>query len=351
MSYDISVILPTARNDYPIIGLPSIHLFEPTLSSLSKQTFTDFELIIVDSLYERRKLIHGFSELPFPITHIPVHPDHSFWLDHKRWAVCGALNTALVHAEGELIVRIDDCSEFDENFLQRFWDGYESGVWPLAMHVRYLGGEPAKFDEEYKEKGYEARYSETFESDEKFAVLRRIYGEGGIVRDTRFQFVEKAGGKLIAPHDWMYGYSSFSLEAALKVNGFDENFDGDKSLEDVDFGSRLTMAGYEGMFQLDIDHWVIEHEHEPIPEYAITRNVKPIKCNYALYLLNRNRLRFRANCDLLDEASIDFIKEESRRSPCSPKSDFYDEDLEGSWFKLWADNQHVFDLRYEILDV
>jgi len=346
---DISIIMPTARDDYSIIGLPDLHYLKPTMKSLTKQKFKDFELILVDTLHSTRN--YDFSKLPFEVKHVPVDPNHRFWLDRKRWAVCGALNTALLHAEGELIVRIDDCSEFDEDFIGRFWEGYQSGYFPLAMHIRYLGGKPARLNEDYHEKGYEAKYSATFEMEEKLSILKRIYGDNGLIRDTRYKVVKSRGGRMIAPLNWYYGYSSASLEALLKINGYDELFDGDKSLEDTDAGSRLTMAGYGGKFLLDVDHQVIEHEHEPIPKSIIKGDVKPIKCNYALYLVNRRKSRFRANSDRLTDEDLEFIVEESLKSPCSPHPNFYDEDCKGELWNMWIENQHIFDLRKERLDV
>ena len=347
---DISVIMATARQDYPIIGQPEVHFLAPAFKSLSDQTFKDFEFILVDALHDQREP-YGFSKLPFPVKHVPVHPNHRFWLDRKRWSVCGSLNTGIIHSEGELIVRIDDCSEFDPDFLQRFWDGYQSGYFPLAMHIRYLGGKPARLNEEYRKEGYEAKHSESFEKGEKLKVLEKIYGDEGLVRDTRYKVVKARGGRMIAPINWYYGYSSASLEALLKINGYDELFDGDKSLEDTDTGSRLTMAGYGDKFLLDVEHQVIEHEHKPIPESLVTRDKKPIKCNYAIYLVNQRKGRWRANSDNLMEEDLKFIVEESLKPPCSPRPDFYEDDCQGDLFNLWASNQPKFNLREERLDV
>jgi len=343
---DISVIMPTARDNYCIRGQPELHFLKPTMDSLSKQNFKDFELIIVDVLHSTRE--YDFSKLPFKVKHVPVHPLHRFWLDRKRWAVCEALNTGILHAEGDLVVRLDDCSEFDEDYLERFWEGYQSGYWPLAMHTRYMGGKQAVYNEKYKKEGYEfTRAKAHGEPMDTEKVLNKVFKEGSHVRDTRWPIVEKAGGKMTAPVNWMYGYSSFTLEAALKVNGFDELFDGDKSLEDVDFGSRLSMAGYRDMFLLDVNHSVIEHEHSAIP----IPFVKPIKCNYAIYLLNRFKKRWKANVDILTEKDLEFIRIESLKPPCSPKPNFYDEDCEGELWKVWASNQPIFDLRKERLSI
>lgn len=156
---------------------------------------------------------------------------------------------------------------------------------------------------------------------------------------------------MVAPKNWYYGYGSVSLEAALKVNGYDEFFDGDKSLEDVDMGSRLEMAGYKDMFLLDVNLQVIEHEHEPIPSDILNYDVKPIKCNYAVYLLNRKRGRWRANQTRLTEEDLKFIREESLKPPCSPSPNYYQDECRGELFKLWASNPPIFNLREERLSV
>lgn len=320
----ISCILSTARHSFPIIGLPNVHIFEPTLRSLEKQTFKDFELIICDALYPERKEWIERTKWSFPIKYVPVHPNHRFWFDRKRWSVCASLNTAILHAEGELLVRIDDCSEFDPLFLQMFWDGYRSGYFPLAMHTRFRDGK-----QEY--------YNEVSRQDP--------------VRDTRYPIVKNRGGRMIAPYHAYYGYSSLSLEAALKVNGFNELFDGDRSQEDQEMGLRLYMAGYKDMFILDVNHQVIEHEHMPIPPDVVIPNQGNIKSNYALFLLSKNKNRWIANSQKLTEDEVEFVRQESLKPPSSPKPNCYEDDCRGPLFDLWLSGQNVFDLREERLSL
>jgi hypothetical protein len=313
----ISCILPTARDPYPIIGLPDMHIFQPTLRSLERQAFRDFELIIVDARYpEKRDWIES-HKWGFPIKYVPPHPNHSFWLQRKRWNIAGMLNAAILHAEGELLVRVDDCSEFEHDFLKRFWDGYRSGYFPMAMHVRYRNGEP-------------------------------VVEGGRLVRDSRYQLVKAMGGRMIAYTSQYYGYSSVSLDAALKVNGWNELCDGQKGLEDVEFGERLVLAGYSGMFLLDVNLQVIEHEHEPIEGMESKLN----HCNYGLIQYDRMRGLYRANEKPLKFEDCEWIRDE-----ICPKCDIYHrclkEDLKGRFyiegedFRLWLQNQNIFDLREE----
>ena len=344
---EISVIMATARGDYPIIGMPNVHLFDPTLKSLAKQSFRDFELIIVDALYDRRR--YDFSKYPFPSKHVPPHPRHRFWLDRGMWNVCGMLNTALLYCEGELIVRIDDCSEFKEWYLQRFWEEYQSGYFPMAMHIRYHAGKPARVNEEYLKKGYEAKYAQ-MPGEDRAMLLKRLYGEEGIVRDTRWPTVERVG-RMIAPPEWFYGYSSFSLDAILKVNGFNELCDATKGQEDQELGVRLAMAGYRD-FLLDKDLWVIEHEHLPCE----VKSPPPFKCNLGIILWDKRTGTYRANERRLTKEDCDWIR--NNICPECPnyrrcvgehlRGRFY---VEGELFDLWLNHQPIFNLREEMLEV
>ena len=92
----ISVIMATARDNYPMIGLPETFIFEPTLESLEIQSFQDFELIIVDALYDFRKDYFKDKKFSFPIKHLKPKP--SPWDKIGAWRVCNQLNTAIIHS-------------------------------------------------------------------------------------------------------------------------------------------------------------------------------------------------------------------------------------------------------------
>jgi hypothetical protein len=260
------------------------------------------------------------------------------------------LNTGIMFAEGELIVRMDDCSEApDENYLRKFWEGYQSGYFPMAMHVRYHAGKPARIDEEYLERGYEANYANAPPGD-RGMLLKRIYGEGGIVRDTRWPAVE-AAGRIVAPPQWFYGYSSFSLEAALKINGFSELCDTLKGQEDQDFGIRLSMAGYKN-FLLERDLWVIEHEHLPCD----IKSPEPFKCNYGLIQYEQLKGLFRANTWKLTMEDCEWIRHNicprclnyGRCLNETLRGQFY---IDNELFRTWLESQRTFDLRSERLEL
>jgi len=351
MSVDISIILITARDDFPMLGLPNTHLLDPCISSLKAQEFKNFELIVVDGLYKfRPNMFQGkpFDNLPFKVKHMSLHPKHTFWFSRHRPFSCEAFNTGLIHATGELIVKIDDCCEFNEKYLTTIWELYQSGYYPLSMHVRYIDGKPVYFTKEYMERAKKVGTSDTETLDAIFEHYRKDYGDGGLIRDTRWKEVEQNGGQMTGQRNWFYGYSSFPLEIALKINGMDELTDGDLSLMDVDFGQRLAMAEHDNLFLLDTRLWVIEHSHIPISlQLFNAREIGAIKCNYAILKLNERKKRWKANCDSLNTEDLEFVKKETLNHPCSWKPHQYMDDCEGAMFTLWAENQPKFDLRDE----
>jgi len=340
----VSVIMPCARDNNSIIAMPNTHIFEPTLKSLEQQTFRDFELIIIDALYEHRKDYFKDKTFSFPIKHLKPKP--SIWNQIGAWQVCNQLNTGIIHSEGELIVRIDDCSSFSSDYLQKFWDWYEKGYFAQALVVYHHGVNPLIYNEEAKRLYCETSTSPAVKGEtykEIVEKLDKLYKLGEIIRDSRWQFVGGKGPIYGNMKDWWYGYGGASLEALLKVNGYDENFDQCKSLEEMDVGSRLEMAGY-GNLVLDETLTVIEHFHGPVSKKAIWHEGKPAKCNYALYLLNRNKRQFRANSDRLTEQDLKYVWEETCRSPCSHSGGT---DYDAEMFRTWAANQPIFGLAEE----
>lgn len=144
--------------------------------------------------------------------------------------------------------------------------------------------------------------------------------------------------------DWWYGYGAAPLEAYLAVNGFDESFDGCKSLEDCDLGSRFEMAGHTKLL-LSTDIWAVEYAHNPVSEKICAPGTRPMKANWGILQWNRKAKRFRANTGPFPEAALNFIKDATRSPQCSyvGGSDY---DL-GEGFDWWAQNIPSFDLREE----
>ncbi len=315
----ISLVMATARASYPseingpqLVEKKGPHLFDIILKSLERQTFTDFELIIVDALYHKRKDFFRHKHYPFPVKHIADKP--SVWLSKGMWALCSARNQGIIHSDGELVVFIDDAFGFGRDWLELFWKYYdEDGLFAQAL---------ADF---YTQEG------------------EKVIRDGEWIRDSRWKFVDE-GSEHLRIHgdayihnlgDWfnVCGGTAVSMEMLLRVNGFDENFDGTKSLEDCDLGRRLVELGCEFVFDKRLkSNGYDTYYHLENQNY----NGSEFKSNLPLVQVNSDRPRIVVNKDLLTEEEVKFVREES------PK---WGVTINDELFEFWVDTQPIFDLR------
>ena len=314
----ISIIYVTVREDFSIKHNPRIHQFVPMLKCFQRQTFKDFEIILVDGLYEHRK------DYPFPsdlhIKHVPHHPNHRMWLDMGYWAVASALNTGVIHSQGELLIFFTDCLVFDKHLLQQYWDWYEKGYFPLCG-FRGIDYEPE-------------------------TPLSLVKKRWSWEMDTRLTTM---GTEVMisCPPEWWYGLSSAPIDAILRVNGYDESFDGCKCLEDMDMGIRMGIL-YPKQFVLDKRMIVTNLSATPITK---VKNGN-FKHNYPLLVLNRDKRRAVANRDRLTEEEVKYVYERTLyegelMKPEGPNPMNPDDPL----FQFWVDHQPIFDLREERLEL
>lgn len=340
----ISVNYVTARPTYgAMIGLEDTHLLDPTLESLKRQTFEDFEFVCVDLLYEKRPDLFEAWDLPFPAKHLSARPD--WWLEQGVWSGSAPRNKGIVAAddETEIILIVDDCCEFGPEFLQLFWDWYEKGYFAMALTLYNKGGKPLyhRGNEAVEAVGNSEAVSQGELTDaEKLDIL---YKRGERVQDSRWRFVEASRGTYYPPPKMYYGYSSISMEAALRVNGFDEKMDGDKSLIDVDMGVRLSQAGYH--FVLDRNLMVTENSHYSVPSDVLFWDAGTLKSNYNIMNLSQEKGRWKANSYRLSEEEVNWIL--THRDPLEKHIPVYPEDSRHHKLLMeWAENhQPVFELR------
>ena len=340
---DITLLMNTARDDFPMVGLPDTFIFEPTIRSLNRQELKNFELVIVDALWSEKRKRWLEEHARFPVKYIDALPNR--WLEHGMVGIATQKNKGLLYAEGELVVFVDDCVMFPlRDWTRKIWGWYEKGYWPMSLTYYFEGGKP-------KLLGESSRYVERFygRDYDKEQNLRLIFKPGEVVRDSRARFVDD-GGTLEAHGSWFYGGSSATLEALLKINGVDEAYDSAKGLEDVSVGVRLEQAGYGGKFILDKDLYHIENWHRGISERVLTYRGPTPKCNYALLQYNagnpvaNKQVLTRSDCDWIRENICPKCNNFGRCLGEEFRGKFY---IESEGFEYWLSNQRVFDLRKE----
>jgi len=229
---EVSVILNTARSGHTMVGFPDIHHFKYTIGALRRQSFSDFELVISDYLYDKRSFDwDSIGDLRFQIFHVPVV--HSIAKNMGYAAISATKNAGAMFASGRFLIFLDDCCSFPSEFVQRMYETWMgTGSFPNALHIKELGS---------------TNYRDA---------------NGELIRDCRYKILEDRKVKVLVDAFNLYGYSSCSMEAMLRLNGFAEIFDFSRQLEDIHFGERLKAAGYH--ISLHKNLFVAEQEHYQI---------------------------------------------------------------------------------------
>ena len=331
-----------------MIGRTDDHI-QLFLDCLEKQTLKNFEAIIADCYYKHqnnhvKNNTYKGKTYPFTIHHFQVK---SPWLDRGCWAGQAPWNQSTMIADGELLCLFGDCCEPPENYLQNIWDWYKKGFWSMGLVIYKKNGRLFYINEEDLQNPIPdsdiAVWNQGIIKNVK--ILRERGVLKNLVRDSRWPFVENSSDgivklKGIKGGQQFHGYSSIPANALLEINGFDENFDGDKALGDTDFGIRLAQAGYDRELILDKDTIIYENAHYGIPEKLLFYEGNTIRSNYSLMILNQNKGRFKANDYHLSPDEVDWIHEHAK--------DWGFRDIDqrkNPLFKWWIENPPIFNLR------
>jgi len=238
----ISVILPTNRPQGPFYAL----------HSLAKQTFPkeDFELLIIDDFHmDRGDLIIDMAE-HLHLENIRVlRSKPNYWRSNRL--IANARNTGLIHAEGELIVFLDDFCWVSPRWLEEHWLTYQRTPYTMigaGNAVRYISG----------------RYDDLDQLSPP-DVGNNV--DGAFIRNlAQFKVSDTRGpnSKRDCGGGWFYTMNaSAPLEKIVRVNGFDEEYDL-TSEEDIDLGLRLERIGCRFFYRPDHDCTVFHVDHREV---------------------------------------------------------------------------------------
>jgi len=221
------------------------------LDGLENQNFRDFELIIVDGLFDEREsaVRNILRDYSFPVTYVKDKPwFHSEQVQSgKRPGIASARNTGVIHARGDLLVIQDDNTEVPPDWLSRHVKVFEAGFDGMAgmQHRLYDAEGLRKYGEHYFVDGKQpdgrcipcnVQNKPCCHVEQKGELTlikdyRETYNENEIVvldRETREPIAY-----IILPLGWLYcGNASIRTEYVLKINGFPEEFCGEMGSED-----------------------------------------------------------------------------------------------------------------------
>jgi glycosyltransferase involved in cell wall biosynthesis len=233
----ISVIVPTMR-----VGGLNV-LFD----SLARSEFTDFELVLVDALYPRRKEVVAEEARDRFLRVIHVEGSEHFPVT----SYCAMMNKGIVAASGEVVVMAVDYTRFRPDTLGKHAAWHRENVGGLMGPHRYV-----KLDADKTFPAYGREEIDRYERDIRLGQIDDFMFSIGDATDEHADPFHVDGGttatwdadpKLrmpagpIAPAFLHCKNESVRLEALLEVNGFDEALDGCHGWQDSDLADRLAI--------------------------------------------------------------------------------------------------------------
>lgn len=289
-TYKLSIILTIGRESYgSLVGMEKDHILQPTLFSLKKQTRKDFELIIVDSLRERdlEEEITKLGKWDFPIKVIKAPPN--YWLDNGFYSQQNLKNTGAVYSKGEYLLFADDASEFPPHYVSLALAYLSAGYLPHTLFAY------KKLDHLWMRDPEAKPIYSVPEALKKGA----LDDQSIVMADSRWPFVMKEGGTMYPVKEnwgWFYHYAFIPSRMFFLLNGYDENFDGEKTFGDIELGDRIARAGMWKMV-LSQDLYCYEYHHYALPHSSFSKDAStyPIRSNWDLLGLIQQSGILRAN--------------------------------------------------------
>lgn len=239
----LSVIVPTMR-----VGGINI-----LLDSLERQTFRDFELVLVDGLHAQRDVaVHRYASdarMRNAIKHLAPSPN-----PFPNCAFCAYANAGIAAARGEVLVFAVDYSRLPPDLLQKHADFHRADTTQRAGLMgphRYVGLAASR-----NFVGYAGHEVDRYEADVKSGAQQGHLIHVGVALDTPAEATRADGGitvswdadpKLrlppgpITPNFFHAKNESVRREHALAIGGFDTDLDGAHLYQDSDFADRLTV--------------------------------------------------------------------------------------------------------------
>jgi len=262
------------------------HVLDKIVENLSRQTFRDFELIIVDLVWSFRKdyIKEKYSNVGFPILHL-IDKD-SVFKDLQLTRISSAKNTGIMYARGEHLLFSDDGQVWSEDALEHLERWARQGIGGTCRLFRNHGEEDIEIDSRW-----------------------RAYGINGTLNT-----------KIVPAAAMGYFGGTLSMSPTsnmVQCNGFDEMFDGARQLEDSDMsrrlgntGLRIAFEGHPMVVEYDMDACCGDvYRHGP-GRIDNSRAGVSVKCNgsYCYPLWEKNPGRVRANDVVLTDEVLDTFK-------------------------------------------
>lgn len=200
-------------------------------SSLRRQTFDDFEWVLVDTLYEKRKdAVKQYTKNDPRVKHIQQtkkDPKAKTWLNHAE-------NEGIKNSEGELIVFLQDYINIAPDALEKYWYAYQQNKKSMITGVGHQYGKPGKEDVVDHE-GLITVFKEPFEREPEVIVWE----------DPRIDVIQ--GSFVECPSKYIeFNFCAIPKEMLYQIGGCDESLDYvGHAWDNVSVAVRGELLGYK----------------------------------------------------------------------------------------------------------
>jgi len=296
----VSVIVPTRRYG-PV--------YEILFNGLKNQTLKEWELLLVDDVPEDRSGLAEAYAKRYRLNVKWMRSKPNYWRSNRL--IANARNTALIYAEGELVVFIDDYTWVPPRFLESHWRLWNETGYCLigsVTAVKYTPDPPEELST-LPVYTYDERVKRAYKGEGYIQTLQAGHPTPGAV-DTRVHLGYR--DLKDCPPGWFYTCNaSGPLAKIVEVNGFDEEMDC-TSEEDVDLGLRLARVGCRFWFKSnpDVNAYHMMHglpELNPPPRYRpeechrVTKGMyNELEGSHAIIKRNSQRPPWRVNEGVFD---------------------------------------------------
>ena len=304
----ISFILPTSRPTYGaytgyhgVKGFDNeeeVHLFEPLKNTLAPLLKEKAELIIADNLADDRNIARYFEDTP--MLDVKIIPQGTGWQSHGCWVWAEVLNNAVVRSSGDYLVFLTDCVSFPTHFMDRLQPKIDAKEVAQILYAEKIGDYlmPTPGD-------LVRRWTDLDDPEVDLSKIHR-----GDVRWQHAWWREKTQLRTFYEVHWDMCFGLYGIPRSLfyKLNGYDENFDGQKGLNDVEIFSRMQQLNTETPVVVDKDLFMYHHSHGPLVRARCHAEIPEIyktpRSNYDLIHFNRFHNVTRANTTIFSEESL-----------------------------------------------
>lgn len=270
------------KQEEPLVNVVCLTIrpgpFRILKETLEKQTYKNFNLIVIDGRYDERKeeVAEYFKDAPFPILHLP-DPERD--KDKYPYGLFHGDNAGLFACNGELAVFLQDFIEIPEDGLEKFVENYRNH--PEAIYT----GVDIRVKTRGQQRGKDGLGSDkldifgfgTYDKFEKdFESPRKIFN--GAIRESK------------DPFEWELNWAAAPVKVLREMGGWNNEWDEAFAFDNTELALRFVYSG--GIIIVDetneataISHWEIfgDHDEEGVPHRTKKTNDATFQ-NYLEYL-------------------------------------------------------------------